>query len=146
MKKNSIFPIILIALGGLVILIPWFLFPACNEMMELVSGNSTPMKCHWTAVMTTWLGILAVADGIICIFAKTSYEKIFLEIMYCLLGVVIVLTPTVLIGVCGNPAMYCHMAMRPALVINGCAIIVTGVIGVVFCLAEVEREKVEKEL
>ncbi len=63
-----------------------------------------------------------------------------------MLGIAIVLTPTALIGVCGNTAMYCHMAMRPALVINGCGILFTGVISMVCNFAESRRIKADKEL
>jgi hypothetical protein len=55
-----------------------------------------------------------------------------------LMGVLVILTPTVLIGTCMNSAMVCNTQMKPTLLVSGGILIALGIAVVV--LGELRRE------
>lgn len=126
MKKSVGFPICVLVLGGLILLIPLAIFPACSSTLELASGGTTPMKCHWSAISCALLGAITACAGVVSFFLQTRREKAFVGVLLCFLGVGVVLLPTLFIGVCANATMRCHMAMQPALVVCGVLLILLG--------------------
>jgi hypothetical protein len=45
------------------------------------------------------------------------------------LGAVVILFPTFLIGVCANPDMLCNMIMKPGLILLGSLVILVSLVG-----------------
>ena len=54
-------------------------------------------------------------------------------------GVMAILFPTVLIGVCANPMMLCNMVMKPTLVASGILAIAASLLILVSSLRLVEK-------
>ena len=127
MKKSVGFPICVLVLGILTILVSLVIFPACSSGMELASGSTTPMKCHWSAISSALLGAITTGLGVVCCFLHTRREKVAAGVVLGLLGLGVILIPTVLIGVCASATMRCHMAMKPALVVCGVLLLLLGV-------------------
>ena len=92
---------------------------AAGRSLTTTNGMSVPMKCHWTALAE--IGA-AVPLALVGIFSMTSKRKETFRALSGFggaLGALVVLFPTVLIGVCANPAMPCNMIEKPALILSG---------------------------
>lgn len=128
MKKTKIAGGILILLGALLMLIPTLLFPGCEGLIERADGGaSMPMRCHWTGLAEVGIGILILCAGLLSLAAKTGGAGVFAMATAC--GVVGVLLPIKLIGVCAMPTMACRSAMAPAIYVSCALVIVTGLVG-----------------
>lgn len=108
-------------------------FTSCEAQgrsLTLADGRQIPMKCHWTGQAEIAVAApLAVTGG----FLATSRRKATLRtagIMGAVLGVFVMMLPTVLIGVCGNPDMICNSVMKPTLIASGGTVTVLSLLGV----------------
>lgn len=63
-----------------------------------------------------------------------------LSILGVILGVVVLLLPTVLIGVCTTAGMLCNSAMSPALILIASLIILAGITGLIVSLRTKEQK------
>ncbi len=125
--------ILIFALALVIGIVP--LFTQCEAQgieMKLANGMTTPMKCHWTAIAELALAIPLAALGGMLAFSKRKETHLSLSAIGALLGVFVVLIPTVLIGVCASNMMLCNMLMSPALVFSGVLVVAasltTGII------------------
>lgn len=131
-KMNKTMGILLIVLALVIGIVP--LFTDClahGRTLTTDTGMSIPMKCHWTALAE--IGV-AVPLALVGLFNITSKRKETLQTINTLglaLGVMTILFPTVLIGVCKNPDMPCHMIELPALILSGILVIVAGLVALV---------------
>ncbi len=97
-----------------------------GRTLQLANGNTTPMKCHWTAQAMIALGTLLAGVGVLLAFSKRRESQRHLGLLAGLSGVVVVLVPTVIIGVCANNAMLCNSLMQPILILSG---VITAALG-----------------
>ena len=125
MRKNYIFGA-LIAIAGLLIAIgPKTFFAVCASDGEMV------MKCLYVAQTELVIGIAIALLGIVLFFSKNSAAQITTSIALALNGIITILIPNVLIGVCKSEHMHCNAVTRPALNILGGLVIVLSVIGII---------------
>ena len=103
--------------------------PVCGKMLELVSGKEVPMKCAWTSKAGIAIAIILIAVAVVAFFAKQDQKKFFL--VSAVIGVVLFLVFTSLMGVCASPDMRCNVtavwAKIVAAVVVGSSIV--GLIG-----------------
>jgi hypothetical protein len=114
----------LIILAVLIAIVP--IFSDCQShgrMITLADGREIPMKCHWSGRAELGLGLPLLAVGVTMLFSRRKESRRNLGIVGVTLGVVTILLPTILIGVCGMPDMPCHAIMQPALVLMGSLVI-----------------------
>ncbi len=107
------------------------LFTDClsqGKVMTLANGMTVPMKCHWTAIAEIGVAIPLLLVGIFEITSKRKESLTILSVLGVVLGILAILFPTVLIGVCANPMMNCHMVMMPALILSGALVIIASII------------------
>jgi hypothetical protein len=117
---------LLIILAVLIAIVP--IFSDCvsaGRMLTLADGREIPMKCHWTGRAELGVGLPLLAVGLTMFFSRRRESKRNLGLVGATLGIVTILLPTVLIGVCGSPDMPCHSIMSPALILMG--ILVMGI-------------------
>ena len=120
---------LLIVLSLLIGIVPQFTdCQAQGRELTLANGRNIPMKCHWTAraELGTALPILGV--GVLLFAAKRKETLRALGVVGALLGILVILLPTVLIGVCGSPDMICNAFMDPFLVLSGSLVIVLSLV------------------
>ena len=86
-----------------------------------------PMACHYTAQAALGIGIVIALLAIIGLFVAEA-TRAGLDIANAVLGVLVILVPTVLIGVCKGAMMHCHMVTLPTLVVLGVLTTVFSVI------------------
>ena len=131
---NKIFGLALIVLALAITVIPQLTnCEAQGRRLTLANGNTTPMKCTWTARAEIAAGVPVIAVGAMTIFARKKESLRYLGGMGTVLGVFAALLPTRLIGVCsGN--MACHTVMQPSLVALGTLVGIFGIAGVILSL------------
>ena len=110
----------LIILAVLIAIVP--IFSDCvsaGRMLTLDNGREIPMKCHWTGRAELGLGLPLLTVGLTLFFSRRRESYRTLGLVGISLGIVTILLPTALIGVCGMPDMPCHSIMQPALILMG---------------------------
>ena len=129
MNKTKITGIVIALLGLLTALIPTVIFKVCAAM------DGKFMKCHWTSQVEVALGIAVLALGLLIVLAKENAASSAYAAASAINGVLVILIPTVVIGVCGSADMPCNSGTKPALIIAGALIIVVALINTISYLA-----------
>lgn len=125
MSKNKITGIVIALLGLLTALIPTVIFKVCAAM------DGKFMKCHWTSQVDVALGIAVLVLGLLIVLAKENAASSAYAVASAINGVLVILIPTVVIGVCGSADMPCHSGTKPALIIAGSLIVVVALINTI---------------
>ena len=90
-----------------------------GNMLTLANGRQIDMKCHWTAQGEIALALPLLAVGGMSLTTRRRETLQKLSILGFILGVLVILLPTALIGVCASPEMMCNAVMRPTLILSG---------------------------
>jgi hypothetical protein len=99
-----------------------------GKALTLADGRQVPMKCYWTARASLPLAVPLLTVGLLLAFSRKEETRRALTLLGAIVGVVVTLLPTWLIGVCQHPGAPCNLVMKPTLILAG--ILVVGV-----CLA-----------
>jgi hypothetical protein len=128
-KTINVYGALLVLLGVIIILIPWIIFPVCEMEGSYVvtsTGMKLPMTCGWTARAETGIGALIVIAGGLLIARSTRETRQAVGIFTIAMGALVILFPTVLIGMCKVATHPCRMTTLPALEILGVIVIIVG--------------------
>jgi len=118
---------IIIILALLIAIVPQFTdCESQGKMLTLESGKQVSMKCHWTARAEIAVGLPLLVVGLLMLAGKRKESIRNLGIVGAVLGLMAVLLPGVLIGVCSNDDMICNSLMDPALILMGVLVIVAS--------------------
>jgi hypothetical protein len=120
---------LLIVLGLVIAIVP--VFTDClsqGRALTSTTGMLVPMKCHWTAVASIGVGIILGLVGVFSLFSKRNETFRTLSGIGGATGALAIAFPTVLIGVCANPMMYCNMVEKPTLLASGILAIVASAV------------------
>jgi MFS family permease len=98
-----------------------------GKMLTTADGRSVSMKCHWTGIAEVAPAIPLAIAGIYALRSRRKETTRFAGIIGAVSGLLAILLPTLLIGVCGNPMMTCNLLMRPILLAAGILAIVASV-------------------
>ena len=110
----------LVALAIALAVIPQFTdCQSQGHYATLANGNTTSMKCHWTAMSQIAVAIPLAFVGTIMATTKRKKNALGLGVLGVVLGIMPILLTTQLIGTRSNPTMYCNTAMKPALFMLG---------------------------
>ncbi len=90
-----------------------------GKALTLQDGRSVPMKCHWTGIAEIGVAIPLGVSGIMALRKQRKETTRSLAVVGGVSGILAVLFPTTLIGVCANAMMTCHLIMLPTLVTAG---------------------------
>lgn len=145
MKNKKAAGLIAIGLGVLVTLIPEVIFPVCTDMIELMNGKALYMKCHWTAMAELLVGGLIIFDGILLVAFKKYETRLALSILQFLLGVSVLLIPTLLIGMCETAAMACRVGTEPGLIVVSAIIMAVSIVNVFSQVGFIRSQQLHKE-
>jgi hypothetical protein len=86
-----------------------------GKMLATADGRNVSMKCHWAGVAEVAAAIPLGIAGIYALRSRRKETTRFAGIIGAASGLMAILLPTLLIGVCGNPMMICNVLMRPIL-------------------------------
>ena len=118
-KLNFVFAVIFIVLGALVAAAPYSFAHVC-ELGEKI------MKCHWTARVELFLGLSIAVLGLLKFLSSDANFQLGLNFGILINALGVLLTPTVLIGVCGMKKMHCHAVTKPTLIVFAILILVSA--------------------
>lgn len=144
---------ILVLLGIAIVITPWYIFPVCeakgmtsHSMFEKMGDNQAAsmasgmlMKCGYTARAEAAVGIIVILAGLVLFAQKARKYRKVLGGAIAGFGILAILIPTVLIGVCNAPDAPCRIGTLPALILLGALTIVAGAI-VVLTHDEIPKE------
>jgi hypothetical protein len=100
-----------------------------GRALTLQNGSTVPMKCHWTGIAEIGAAVPLALAGLFTLFSRRKNGSAFVGLTGITGGVIAILFPTALIGVCANPDMMCNMVMKPTLIASGIlAIAISAVI------------------
>ena len=120
-KVNVIFSLLILVLGALTAIAPYSFAHVC-EVGEKV------MKCHWTGRIELFLGISIAVLGLLKLISADAKYQLGLNAGILVNALGVILTPTVLIGVCGMKSLHCVTVAKPTLIVFGILILVTSLI------------------
>lgn len=125
--------IVIVVLAILIGIIPQFTdCQSQGRALTLANGKEIPMKCHWTGQAELALSVPLLVVGAMLFFSRRRESRLMLGVLTALMGLLVILLPTVLVGVCSNPDMICLSVMQPALILMGVVVAALGVLVVVF--------------
>ena len=125
MRKNYIFGALFVIAGLLIAIGPKTVFAVCNSDGEMT------MKCFYVAQTELAIGIAIAVLGVVLAVLKDNVAQITASIALALNGIITILIPDVLIGVCKSAHMHCNAVTRPALNILGAVVIILAILGAV---------------
>ena len=97
----------------------------------VTTAQATPMRCYWTARAELGVALPLLVGGVLFFFSRRKETRRALAVLVCALGVVAMLLPTVLIGVCSTSSAECNTTMRPILLVAGGLTVAIGLIALV---------------
>ncbi len=125
---------VVVVLGVIVAIGPHYIFPVCQYFGQLVTtaaGTTIPMKCFWTAQAEVGLGALTVIAGLLLILSKQQETRRMLGVVAGSVGILVLLTPTNLIGMCVSTDHPCRVGTEPFLILAGAVVLIVGIITIV---------------
>jgi hypothetical protein len=120
---------LLVILGIIIILVPWIIFPVCEMgglYVQTVSGMQFPMPCGWSARADSGIGVLIVIAGSLLIVRNTPETRQAVGVFSIASGALVILFPTVLIGMCKIASHPCRTMTLPVLELLGVFVIIIG--------------------
>lgn len=127
---KNILGMALILLALAIAIIPQFTTCQSQGMaMTMANGQTVPMKCLWTARAEIVTGSTLFIIGLMMFFARKKESLRYLSALGVVVGVFVMLLPTVLIGVCVG-TMLCDTVMKPTLLTLGFLVIISSLIGI----------------
>ena len=120
-KVNVIFSVLIFVLGALTAIAPYSFAHVC-EVGEKV------MRCHWTGRIELFLGISVAVLALLKLISSDSKYQFGLNAGILVNALGVILTPTLLIGVCGMKSMHCASVSKPTLIVFGILILVTTIV------------------
>lgn len=124
--------IAIIVLAILVAAVPYF--NNCEhdgKHLTLANGREVPMKCYWTAQAEAGLALPILALGAVMAGSRRRETTRALGALGAVLGLVVMLLPTYLIGVCTTMTGSCNLVMRPAMLFVGTLIVAVSLAALV---------------
>jgi hypothetical protein len=137
MKISSILIILLALLIGILPL--FFNCQHDGKMLTLENGKQIPMKCYWTARSSAAMGVILLVVGIALGRSHQRETQRVLNVLGMVLGTIIILFPTWIIGVCSHPDASCDLVMKPALVFMGSLVVLIGLVGFLISFKKEEQ-------
>ncbi len=84
-----------------------FWAPVCQGKLELATGKKVAMKCFYTDRVSMIIAGLIILAAVLIFISKHEVKKLYFITL--VLGVLLFLTYTHIIGVCMNPEMPCNI-------------------------------------
>jgi uncharacterized membrane protein YczE len=127
--KLSIPALVLIILGILIVVSPWTIAPVCEVggmYAKLANGKTLPMPCGWTARAEIGTGTLTILAGVLLVVSRSAETKRMIGLFGAALGVLTILFPFYITGMCALADHPCNLLTKPVLALLGVAVIVVS--------------------
>jgi len=126
-----------IILGLLTAVGPQIIFQPCLDGIQLcVNGAPSnmfmPMKCYWSGMAEIGPGAAIALLGVLLLCFRQSQARLGIIFAQVLLGVMVIMFPTCLIGICASKTHDCHILFYPMMMVLGSLVIALSVINGLF--------------
>jgi hypothetical protein len=129
---NKAMGVLMIALALVIAIVPLFTDCLANgRTLTAADGRSVPMKCHWTALAEIGLAVPLALVGVFTFISKRKETLRTHNLVGLALGAMVILFPTVLIGVCANASMPCNLVEKPVLLSSGILVMAASLVTLV---------------
>jgi hypothetical protein len=136
----KVIAVVILVLALVVILVPQFTnCSAEGRTLTLQNGKTVAMKCTWSAKAELALGIPLLAVGVLMAISRRKETIRSLSVLAGIIGVLVILIPSSLIGVCASADMDCNSIMKPTMIVCGILIVLASLVALV--LNERKREE-----
>ena len=81
--------------------------PVCGKMLELTSGNTVPMKCHWAGQAAIAISVIILVAAVAALLAKKDFKALMIVTAVAAVMLFLVFSNS-LIGVCASAEMRCQ--------------------------------------
>jgi hypothetical protein len=130
MKKVRFFSLLIIVLSVLLLLVPWQLFPVCGVGRYAIPGGMMQMHgCSATLKAVVFCSVIGILIGLIIQLQPKPVTAVAAAIAFAVLGVLVILFPTTITGVCLVATMPCVWGTKPALIVTGFLMALSGIAG-----------------
>ena len=116
-----------------------------DQQTPMVMTTDSVMKCHWTAQAELGTGILIGLLGLLLMIFKSGQTRLGLNLSAILNGILALLIPTALIGVCGGVHMSCRALTLPALIILSSLVIAAGAVNAIYLNHSIKKDRSDDE-
>jgi hypothetical protein len=110
-----------------------------GKTLLLANGREVPMKCYWTARAALAVAIPLLSVGLLMALSRHVETLRALGVLGAVLGIMVILLPTLLIGVCQHVEASCRLVMRPTLILSGILVIVASLASVAMSVQRAEH-------
>lgn len=107
----------------LLILVIKVFAPVCTGMVKTMTGKEIPMKCHYTSQVLILLGVILLVNAIVLAVKKEAFTNGIILIAISIVAI-LVLNPTLGIGVCKSPEMACNLTAPIVKVVGGVGVVI----------------------
>ena len=136
MKKTQITEIIMIAAEAVLLIGNNTWFKVCGP-----KDDGSFMACHWAGRMVTACALLLLALSIAHFIFKDLKAKAAADLSVGLTALMTLLTPGMIINLCGMPEMMCRAHTQPWVIVLSAVIIVAAAFDAFLVRSALEAEK-----
>lgn len=125
---------VLAILGILLIIAPWTFAPVCEVQglyVQTVTGKQLPMPCGYTARAEIGVGALVLVTAGMLLYGKSPEARRTIGTFGVALGILAMLFPTSITGMCALADHTCRTMTLPTLLLLGLGIIVVSAMVIV---------------
>lgn len=123
-EKNSLIFAVVQAVHALLLILAVKVFaPVCTGMVDTAAGKQVPMRCHYTAVLLLFLGLILLVNAALCAVRKEMAVCGAITAVLSALAFA-ALSSSVGTGICLNPEMACHVTASFVKALGGIGILI----------------------
>lgn len=107
--KKFVFPVLLGIIGALILLTPIVIAPSCPPM-----PNGMFMKCHWSSQAEIGYGAAVLVLAVLALLQDAKVRRGLYQAQ-AVLAILVLATPSFLIGSCSHHDMACNSSTNPVI-------------------------------
>lgn len=133
MNTSRTWSLAVMIMAVVVLMIPWVIFPVCGVGRYAPALGIAPRMhgCTATFKAVTLLGVLGFLVGLWPLIMPKRPVILASAILATCLGILVILFPTMITGMCMMSTMPCVFGTKPALLVVGFLMTMLGLIGMV---------------
>jgi len=138
MKQYKLTVVANLVFGVLLILFAQVILPICRPM------GGVSMRCGTSATVESFLGLSLLLVAVIAAGLIKRHVYLILSAVSTVIGVLVSLVPTVIVGTCPHVHMACHSVTAPVFALTGIVIALFSLVN--FVLLKLRRRNGQDEL
>ena len=126
MKQYKVFVVANLIFGVLLIVLTKLILPVCHP----IDGGT--MSCEISTTVDAFLGLALLANAVVAAGLLKKKAHVILSAVTLVVGVFVLLVPTVIVGTCQHDQMACHVITGPVLAVFGVLIALLAALNLIY--------------